>query len=94
MTITAALVLYAVTWFMVFFIVLPLRFTSQSEAGDVVPGTPKSAPSDHVVGRKARITTLIATVIWAVLAGIIVSGAISVRDLDWRGVMEPGGTQP
>ena len=45
MTITAALVLFAIIWFMVFFCVLPLRFQSQAEAGSVVPGTPASAPA-------------------------------------------------
>jgi predicted secreted protein len=83
MTITAAIVLYSVIWFMVFFIVLPLRFTSQSEAGEVVPGTPKSAPSDHLVGKKARITTLVAAVVWMIIAGIILSGAITIKDLDF-----------
>ncbi|MEZ5754089.1 MAG: DUF1467 family protein [Paracoccaceae bacterium] len=87
MSITSAIVLYAVTWFMVFFIVLPLRFVSQGDAGDVVPGTPKSAPATEIVGRKARLTTLIATLVWAVLAGIILSGVISIRDIDLRGVM-------
>jgi predicted secreted protein len=46
MGITSALVLLAVVWFMVFFVVLPLRLTTQGEAGDVVPGTHKSAPAD------------------------------------------------
>ena len=87
MSITSAIVLYAVTWFMVFFIVLPLRCVSQGDAGDVVPGTPKSAPATEIVGRKAKLTTLIATVVWAVLAGIILSGVISIRDIDLRGVM-------
>lgn len=87
MSITSAIVLYAVTWFMVFFIVLPLRFVSQGDAGDVVPGTPKSAPATEIVGRKAKLTTLIATLVWAVLAGIILSGVISIRDIDLRGVM-------
>ncbi|NGQ91844.1 DUF1467 family protein [Rhodobacter sp. HX-7-19] len=87
MSITSAMVLYAVTWFMVFFIVLPLRFVSQGDAGDVVPGTPKSAPATEIVGRKAKLTTLIATLVWAVLAGIILSGVISIRDIDLRGVM-------
>lgn len=87
MSITSAIVLYAVTWFMVFFIVLPIRFVSQGDAGDVVPGTPKGAPATHIVARKARLTTLIAAVVWAVLAGIILSGIITVRDIDIRGVM-------
>jgi predicted secreted protein len=89
MTITAALVLYAVTWFMTFFIVLPLKLKTQGDMNDVVPGTPRSAPHAENVGRKAWITTGVATVIWAVLAAIIISGMISVRDFDWRHVMPP-----
>ena len=40
MSITAIIVVYAVTWFMVFFIVLPIRFVSQGDTGSVVPGHP------------------------------------------------------
>jgi predicted secreted protein len=89
MTITAALVLYSVTWFMTFFVVLPLRLVTQGEAGEVVPGTPRSAPSNAQIGRKARITTVWATGIFLILAGTIMSGWISVRDLDWFDRMDP-----
>ncbi len=92
MTITAAAVLFAVTWFMTFFVVLPLRFKSQGDAGEVVPGTPASAPSGFVVKRKAWITTLAAIVIWVALCGIILSGVISVRDFDWMHRMPPVST--
>jgi predicted secreted protein len=89
MTITAALVLFAVIWFMVFFIVLPLRLVTQGEAGEVVPGTHRSAPSNAQIGRKARITTIWASLLFVIIAGTIVSGWISVRDLDWFGRMDP-----
>jgi len=89
MTITAAFVLYAVTWFMTFFVVLPLRTVSQAEADHVEPGTPPGAPAQEIVGRKARLTTLIATPIWAVISGIILSGWITLADLDWFGRMGP-----
>jgi predicted secreted protein len=89
MTITAAFVLYAVCWFMVFFVVLPLRLTTQGDAGAVVTGTPAGAPAGFVVRRKARITTLVATVIWALLSAVILSGWISVADFDLRGTMAP-----
>ncbi len=89
MTISAAIVLFAVIWFMVFFVVLPLRMVTQGEAGSVVPGTPQSAPADVQIGRKARITTYWALAVWAVVAGIILSGVISVRDIDWFGRMDP-----
>jgi hypothetical protein len=39
--------------------------------------------------RKAWITTLIATPIWAVIVGVILSGWITVADLDWFGRMKP-----
>jgi predicted secreted protein len=87
MSITSAIVLYAVTWFMVFFIVLPIRFVSQGDTGEVVPGTPPGAPATHIVARKAKLTTLIAAAVWVLLAAIILSGVISVRDIDMRGVM-------
>jgi predicted secreted protein len=89
MSITAVIVVYAVTWFMVFFIVLPLRFVSQGDAGSVVPGTPSSAPAEEIVRRKVRTTTLAATVVWAVICAVILSDVISVRDFDFRGVMDP-----
>lgn len=89
MTITAALVLYAVVWFMTFFIVLPFRVQAQHEAGEIVPGTPAGAPAGFVVRKKAILTTMIATVVWAVIAGIIVSGVITVRDIDFMHRMGP-----
>ena len=89
MTISAAFVLYVVSWFMVFFVVLPLRNTSQGDAGAVVPGTPASAPAGFVVKRKAKITTIAATIVWAILCAIILSGVISIRDIDLMDRMPP-----
>ncbi|NAZ35266.1 DUF1467 family protein [Rubellimicrobium sp. CFH 75288] len=92
MTITSALVLFAVIWFMVFFVVLPLRLVTQGDAGEVVPGTPESSPINPDIGRKARITTLWALGLWAVIAATVVWGPWGVRDLDWFGRMEPPRT--
>ncbi len=87
MTITAALILFSVTWFMVLFCVLPVRFESQGDRGKVTPGTPASAPEDAMIGRKAKITTVIATVIFALLYGIITSGWVTVADMDIFGML-------
>jgi predicted secreted protein len=83
MAITSALVLYAVIWFMTFLIVLPIRVKTQGDLGDVVPGTHAGAPEHHHLKKKAIITTFVAFVLWAIIAGIILSGWISISDLDW-----------
>jgi predicted secreted protein len=86
MTITAALVLFSVTWFMVFFCVLPLRFRSQAQEGRIEPGTPASAPEDAMLKPKAKITTAVALVIFAALYAIITSGRFGIADLDVFGL--------
>lgn len=83
MSITSAIVLYLVIWFMVLFVVLPLNMRTQGDEGEVVPGTHKSAPADLQMWRKVRIITIWSFVVWAVIAGTIMSGVISVRDIDW-----------
>ena len=87
MSITSAIVLFAVIWFLLFLMILPMRLKTQGEHGDVVPGTHSSAPHNPQIKRKAKITTLITLVLWAVIAYIILSGTITVRDLDWFGRM-------
>ncbi len=88
MTITAALVLFAVIWFMTLLIVLPIRIKTQGDMGDIVPGTHAGAPEVHHMKKKMWITTGISVVLWAIIAGIIVSGVISVRDFDWLNQLE------
>ncbi|MYM56672.1 DUF1467 family protein [Thalassovita mangrovi] len=80
---TSAIVLFAVIWFMTFFIVLPIRLKTQGDVGEIVPGTQAGAPHEHNLKKKALITTAIAIVLWCVIAGIILSGLITVRDIDW-----------
>jgi predicted secreted protein len=88
MTITSAIVVYAVTWFLTFFVVIQLRTVTQDETNHVEPGTPPGAPANEVVGRMAIVATIWATVIWAVICGVILSGWITVEDLDFFGRMD------
>ena len=91
MGIVSGLVLYAVIWFLVLFVVLPIRLETQGDQGEVVPGTHASAPANLNMRRKAKIVTIVAAVIWVILAGIIFSGMIGVRDIDWFNRMGPAG---
>ena len=55
MTITAAFVLFAVIWFIALLVALPIGLTTQGEAGEVVPGTPASAPVDAMLQQEAPL---------------------------------------
>lgn len=91
MNLTGAIVLFAVIWFIVFFVMLQIRPKTQAEAGHVVPGTPASAPADVQIGRKALITTGVTVVVWAALALVILSGMIGLADIDWFDRLGPAG---
>lgn len=82
MSVMSAIALYAIIWFMTMFIVLPFRPRTQGEAGEVVPGTPSSAPSDVQMWRKVKLVTAIATVAFVVIAGIILSEIITFEMIE------------
>jgi predicted secreted protein len=83
MGITSAIVLFAVIWFIAFLVILPLGLQTQAEAGEIVPGTHGSSPANLEMRKKVRLTTFWAIGLWIVIAGTILSGLITVRDLDW-----------
>lgn len=88
MAITSAIVLYAVIWFLTLFVILPIRRRTQGDDGEITPGTMAGSPTNFNVKRTMIIVTGIAFIIWAIIAGIIISGAITVQDLDWFNRMD------
>ena len=89
MGITSAIVLYAVIWFMTLFCVIPFRLKTQQDVGRVTHGTQSGAPEEHHLKWKLWVTTGIATPLFIIIAGIILSGWITVEDLDWFNRMTP-----
>jgi len=82
MGIATGLVLFAIIWFLTLFIVLQVGVTSQSDAGTRVEGTHGSAPENPRLKRRFIVTTIVAAVIWAIIAGIILTGAVTIDDID------------
>ncbi len=80
---TSAIVLYAVVWFMVMFIVLPIRRRTQGDEGEIVPGTQPGAPANFNARKTMLLVSLIALVVWGIIVAIILSGVISIRELGW-----------
>jgi len=82
MPVFSAIVIFAFVWFITLLVVLPLRMTTQGEAGDVTPGTPASAPANPQFRKRLIITTIVATPIWAIIVATITSGSITLDDID------------
>ena len=59
MNVVSALVLFAVIWFVALLVALPIGVRTQGEAGEVVPGTPASAPVDAMIRRKMLWVTVV-----------------------------------
>ena len=66
MTITASIVLFAIFWFILLFVSLPLKIKTQQETGKQTPGTPPSAPEDPQIKTKMLWVTLVAFCLWII----------------------------
>lgn len=65
MSFTFAIAIFFIIWWLSLFAVLPFGLRTQGEAGEVVPGTPESAPQRPRLLRIFAINTLVASVIFA-----------------------------
>ena len=67
MSVTLGCALYFIIWWTSLFAVLPFFARSQADAGEVVPGTPESAPAVFQPLRIVLGTTVVASLVFAVL---------------------------
>ncbi len=72
MSVTFAVAIYFIVWWLTLFAVLPFNVRTQDEAGDIVPGTPESAPARPRLWRILVLNTFVATLVFAVVWSIIV----------------------
>lgn len=89
MSIVSGLVLYAVIWFLVLFVLIPIRLETQGDRGEIEPGTHAGAPANFNLKKTVIRASWISAIIWAVIAAVLFSGLISVRDLDFFDRMRP-----
>ncbi|MCB1519891.1 MAG: DUF1467 family protein [Hyphomicrobiaceae bacterium] len=64
MTLTFGLAIYFIIWWLTLFAVLPFGLRTQDEQGDVVPGTPGSAPAAPRLVRVFLINTVVASIVF------------------------------
>ncbi|MSU88261.1 DUF1467 family protein [Rhodobacteraceae bacterium 2CG4] len=82
MTITGALVLFAVIWFMGLLVALPLGLRTHGDEGSAGDGTPASSPVNANIRRKMLRVTVVTVILWLPLSALIASGWIGIDDVD------------
>lgn len=82
MTLSFALAIYAIIWWIVLFAMLPIGVRTSEEAGEKAsPGTAESAPVMPNLLPKMVATTVVSTIIFAALYAIIVHHVITLDDI-------------
>src|SRR5207253_8692229 len=80
-TISTAIAIYFVLWWVVLFVTLPFGVRSQHEDGEGAPGTDPGAPIMAKMGRKLIWTTLISAIIFAIGMWAYQAGYLSIERL-------------
>lgn len=81
MSLTLAIALYFIIWWTVLFAVLPFGLRTQAEAGEVVPGTPASAPAAPRLLRLFLINSVVAAVVFGLVWLAIVNKWVTIESL-------------
>lgn len=83
MTITSAIVLFAVIWTILFFMVLPLGIRTQADEGQMTEGSEGGAPVNMRLRRKAGWTTVWAVIGFVLAIWLIEFSGLSIIDVSW-----------
>ena len=88
MSLASALALYFIIWWLVLFLVLPFGIRNAHESGEAVEeGNEPGAPVNPRLVRKAAITTILATVIFAAFYVAQTRGFLNLGSLPFYNTM-------
>jgi predicted secreted protein len=93
MSITFGVAVYFVIWWTVLFAVLPFGVRTQGEAGEIVPGTPASAPVTPRLLRTCAITTVVAGAVFALVYAVMIGSFGDVAAYFPNPTLPRGATQ-
>jgi predicted secreted protein len=82
MSVTTAIAIYFIIWWVVLFTVLPFGVRNAAEAGETVEaGNDPGAPTVPALGRKLIWTTIVSSVVFAICWALYVYRLVSLEDL-------------
>lgn len=81
-TVTTAIAIYFLIWWITLFAVLPFDVRRQDEDGAIAPGTDPGAPAVTRLGIKLLWTTVVASAIFAACYVVYVNGLLPLDTLE------------
>lgn len=78
MDIFTAIATYVIFWWISLFLTFPIGVTTQAEAGEIVKGSAKSAPSSIDWKKKLTIATIVAAVLWGLFLALVLLNIIKL----------------
>ena len=81
MSVTTAIAIYFLIWWVVLFAVLPFGVHSQEEQGEIAAGTDPGAPAVPRLLAKLAWTTLVATIVFGICSVLYLKGLITLASL-------------
>jgi predicted secreted protein len=91
MRLTSAIAIYFIVWWVCLFAVLPWGVRNANEAGETVnEGHEAGAPVNPMLWRKILATTMLASIVFALILGQITYGWIAFEDIPFLGGMPTG----
>jgi predicted secreted protein len=81
MSVTTAIAIYFLIWWVTLFAVLPFGVRSQGEQGEIVAGTDPGAPAVPRLLEKLAWTTLVATIVFGICAVLYLKGLVTLAGL-------------
>lgn len=83
MSLTFAIAIYFICWWIVFMAVLPFGVRTQEEAGEIEPGSPESAPVAPKLIPKIAVTTVLATGLFVGIYIIMAYELLTIDDISF-----------
>lgn len=81
MSLTLAIGIFFVVWWISLFAVLPFGVKTQQENQSVIPGSTESAPAAPLILKKVLATTLVASVISSLIYWVLINPDITLDSI-------------
>jgi len=81
MSITGSIVVFIILWWLILFMILPRNINAQQEKRSIIEGTDPGAPSNPNIFKKLVLTTVIASLLFAIIFVLTYFDILNIREI-------------